>query len=338
MKARLGLRSVWTLGVCLALGGLVGCSGQSVQAGTSGGQNLGGGTQANLGTLARQLEQAPWVIPYHGIRRLELNQKDPAISYREEVSADGQGGFQLNVLELLSVHPDPVSALRQLEQTKGFQYRYRGFRVQDAGLFQLAYQISLLSKSEEVAGITCTRMHVDHQNVDPNLLAVDAPNHYLVDFDPNTGLILRWQEIDPLGDLVAKMEFESLTYGDPGVPMHPLAFAETEISLRSSLDDAVGFHVLRPGLLPQNFRLHRITRVQDGDQTWVRMVFTDGVETLLLMHRPKVELDQPEASTIGAYASGDRTVVMGAVNGYELIAEGRLNVAGMQDFVSSCFQ
>ena len=160
-----------------------------------------------------------------------------------------------------------------------------------------------------------------------------------MDFDPNTGLVLRWQEFDAFATLVASMEFETIQYGAPSIAMHPPAFRQTELAMDSDLTDEAGFEVLRPTLLPDHFRLSRATLVEDGGNPWMRQVYSDGLRVIVLQHRGQVlQAGTAGNSNIGAFADGNRTMLVGTVNGYELVAEGDQDLATMQDVVGSCFQ
>ncbi len=319
---------------------LTACSGSNVEVQAGSGAEGGGQAAASgFSTLVKSIERAPWMVPYEGIRRMDYLREVPSLSYREMVAGDGNGGFQLKNIEVLSMHPDLNGITRRLEQTKGFQYRFKDFRVQDAYLFQLAYKIRILTKDEIVAGITCTRIFVERQLANPNMPLADQPNHFLVDFDPATGLVLRWTELDSFGVKVASMEFEQISYGAPSIEMHPPTFREIPLQAHRQLDEQAGFSVLRPTLLPANYRLEAASLVDDGSNNpWVRQVYTDGLKVILLMHRGKAQTAGVHASTLGAFVDGDRTMLVGEVNGYEILAEGSQELLTMQDMVSSCFK
>ena len=300
-----------------------------------------GGPGSNFQGLGGQvllIQSAPDSVAYQGVRRVERFTESPMVSYRERVAGDGAGGFQIEVIDVLSSSTDEATFRETQAQTKGFQHRYGGFRIQDAQEFQKNYQISILSNSEVVAGIPCHRWHVEQDVADANLrLAVDRPNHYLIDFDPSTGLVLRWQEIDGFGELVTRVAFESISYGEPTLAMHQTSLTETPLPLGDDAGDEVGFKPLNPKLLPPNFVKVQAAKVHDGQRLWVRQVYSDGLDTILLMNREPIQSAGATASTLGALVTGDRTVLMGTVNNVEVIAEGKRSLDEMQDFLSSCF-
>ena len=298
-----------------------------------------GGATQGFSHLVQSIESAPWAVPYEGLRKVQYLDEVPSLSYRERVAGDGQGGFQLELDEMLSSHPNLNGIAQRLEQTKAFRYRYKDFRIQDSYLFQLAYRVRILTKDEVVAGVACTRILVEENQDDPSIPLSQQANHFLVDFDPVTGLVLQWQELDSQATLVASMVFESIQYGAPTMGMHPTAFRQTELPKDSDLNDAVGFEVLRPTLLPENFRLDRATFVEDGSNPWVRQVYSDGLKVIILQHRGQVlQAGSPGNSSLGAIVDGNRTMLMGSVNGFEIIAEGDQDLDTMQDVVGSCFQ
>ena len=296
------------------------------------------GTRAGQGLMGMisLIQSAPDTVAFQGVRRVELASEDPVVIYREVVAGDGQGGFQIEPLNVLTPHPDPTGFMNQQRQMKGFQHRYGGFRIQDALLFQLSYQISILSRAEEVAGIQCTRLHVQKSRPG-NRLSINAPNQFLVDFDPQTGLVLAYEELDAFGTKISRSSYESISYGQPTAAMHVPAYQEAPISIKEDLSTEAGFEVLRPTYLPAKFRLLRASMVIDGNARWIRQVFSDGLETLLLMHKQQDPNPSPSGSTVGALVNGNRTVLMGVVNGCELIAEGKLDPDGLKEFIASCW-
>ena len=145
----------------LLLLGLAACGG-SVEANGHVDPTSGhGGPTLGLSHIVQSIERAPWTVPYEGIRHIQYLDESPTLSYREKVAGDGQGGFQLVLEEMLSSHPSLNGIAQRLEQTKGFRYRYKDFRIQNAYLFQIAYRVRVLNKDEMVAGVPCTRILVE---------------------------------------------------------------------------------------------------------------------------------------------------------------------------------
>lgn len=334
-KQTLGL---WIGGALLACG-LTACNdsagSSSIELGAGSGL-IADGTSA----LSADLASAPWQVAYHGVRRFDFLTESPAVSYKEAVSADGLGQFGLRVVEVFAPRADAAGFIAKQAQNEGFNYRYRGFHVLDPFLFEANYTVQLLNQEQVVAGVNCTRLLV-HKRSDVDQ---PVPNHYLVDMDPESSLVLGWQELDSTGVLVSKMVFESFALGlaENPIPMGTgsLSGSESEIAIEDlgSLD--AQFEILSPTLLPAEFRLYRAYEVLDASQSlWVRQVFTDGAGALIFMHKRQKSLIAGASpnSTMGVYEEGQWTILMGEVNGYSLLAVGKLGSNEIQDFVSSCF-
>ncbi len=328
----------WVGGALLACG-IAGCSGDPVRAESEvlypGSGVIAGGTTA----LAADLASAPWQIAYHGVRRLEFHTEQPAVSYRETVEANGLGKFGIQVTEVLTAHYDAPGFLAKQAQNEGFNYRYRGFRVLDPFLFQTNYSVLLLNQDQMVAGVSCNRLLVQSRSQEGNQ---DA-NHYLVDMDPVSSLVLGWEERDSRGALLSRMEFESFGLGPAAnpIPLGTGGLSQLEVSTDGSGGPSVPFHVLRPTLLPTEYRLFRTFQVIDKSANlWVRQVFTDGQGAIVFMHRKTGEQagGARVASTVGVYEEGQWTVLMGDVNGYALLAVGKMGASEIEDMVSSCFR
>ncbi|MEZ5975947.1 MAG: hypothetical protein R3E96_14225 [Planctomycetota bacterium] len=83
-------------------------------------------------------------------------------------------------------------------------------------------------------------------------------------------------------------------------------------------------------------------KVVTDETPWVRMAFSDGVESLFLMHW-ELELlaGVAQASTLGSYENGERTVLMGTVNGFGADCRGQVRLgldAGLRQLLlrASC--
>ncbi|MCP5021763.1 MAG: hypothetical protein GY930_08290 [bacterium] len=330
---------LWVSGALLACG-LAGCGGATIDPAAVGTgidieQSIADGTTA----LAANLASAPWQTQYHGVRRLDFFTEQPAVSYRETVAADGHGKFGIQVTEVLTPHHDAPGFIAKQAQNEGFNYRYRGFRVLDPFLFETNYTVQLLNQNQMVAKIACNRILVRKRFQSSN----DDTNHYLVDMDPRSGLVLAWQELDSQGNLLSRMAFESFGMGPAAdsIPMGTGALNQEEVSAHDFDGQEVPFDVLRPSLLPANYRLSRVFLVVDSSaDLWVRQVFTDGHGALVFMHRETgTQVAGSNVNdTVGIYKEGQWTLLMGDVNGYSLLAAGRMDVNKIEEMVSSCFQ
>lgn len=334
-KRSLGL---WIGGALLALG-LTAC-GAATQGTTETSFDPGSGVTADgTSAIAADLAFAPWQVEYHGTRRLDFFTESPAVSYREKVAADGHGQFGIEVTEVLTTHYDPAGFIAKQGQNVGFNYRYRGFRVLDPFLFEANYTVQTLSQDTVVAGVDCTRLLVQ-KNVEPGQ---SAPNHYLVDMDLDSGLVLGWEELDSTGRSIARMQFETfgLGAGTNPIPMSAGSVSEHEIAVTDLDGPEMAFKVLRPRLLPDAYRLSKAYQVVDGSQNlWMRQVFTDGQDALIFMHKKQIRqvAGFESKSTLGVYEEGQWTMLMGDINGYSMMAVGKVGSSVIEEFVSSCFQ
>ena len=330
--------SLWIGGALLAIG-LSACSGQLNEIPEAKSDPGAGVIAGGTTPLAADLASAPWQVAYHGVRRLDFLTGNPAVSYREIVSADGLGRYGIQVTELLTAHPDAPGFIARQAQNQGFNYRYRGFRVLEPFQFELNYTVQLLNQDQVVAGVACTRLLVQKRFAG----AEAEPSHYLVDMEMDSGLVLGWQELNSSGALIARMEFESFGLGlaDNPIPMSAGSLLEAEIAIEDLAGPKTPFEILRPRLLPSKYRLFKAFQVQDGSEyTWMRQVFTDGQGSLIFMHRKQVLQagGSVGTSTLGVYEEDQWTVLMGEVNGHSLLAVGKFGANELQDFVSSCFQ
>jgi hypothetical protein len=118
------------------------------------------------------------------------------------------------------------------------------------------------------------------------------------------------------------------------------SLVENELAIEDLTGPSMPFDLLHPTLLPAEYRLYKAYEVVDSaGSVWIRQVFTDGLGALIFMHK---EHDLALAgmkghSTLGVYEEGQWTVLMGEINGFALLAVGKLSSNVIQDFVSSCF-
>ncbi len=257
--------------------------------------------------------------------------------YREDVASDGQGRFAIEPLEMLGAHPDGEFFLMLRSSQQVFDYRYRDFRVLDSALFQSSYTFTIASAATQVIGRDC--IHLTVHRAAPFL-----GGHYEVDVDAETFLVLQWKEFGVAGNLLAHVEFESLDLTPDLVGLDLISgyLTSTELDIHTNLTAAAGFEVLTPALPPTGFTLAEATLLeQDSGEVWIRQLFTDGLERAWLVHGP-----QHAASASGTSAADDRlhvytagawTVVAGSLDGYEVMATGRVRKAQLMDMIDSSF-
>jgi hypothetical protein len=157
------------------------------------------------------MADAPFLTAYQGVRRVHMRQtvrdQTGELEYREDVACDGAGNFDVDCLDLtgggLSDDDRELFLLMQ-DLREGFVLRYRDFRIRDLVRCLESHAITLEGGGFIVAGVSCERIRVERIE--------GSTFYYLAWVDPQTGLVLRWEQraLDHL--LLAEVEFESLVY------------------------------------------------------------------------------------------------------------------------------
>lgn len=262
---------------------------------------------------------APWTVAFRGVRRVALHHVSPGVEYREEVGSDGQGQFAIDTLEVLSPHPDPelFKALMDLRQT--LSYRYRDFGIDDWDLFQQNYVVVIVDEDRTVAGVPAVRVRVERR--------VDGRSIYLVDFDPDNGLVLAYQEYDTDGVLLADVAFESLEYDADlsGMDLVSHLYPTTSHALDSgSLDSVFSFEPLVPKYLPTGFQLQDEIERQDApDAVRAKVFLSDGLETVILTSRRPTASSGPAAERVAGLDLGTWSGLMGELKGHPFLVAGK---------------
>ena len=174
--------------VTLAL--LAGCSpdGNSSAAapGTGGGPaatnpgSPGGGTQNSGGgntDFLALVPGAPDRVALRGTRRVQLNYNPPGVVYTEDVGYDGMGSFSIELIDLVTPHPDPDRFRLLQDQRQVMTFRFRDWLIRDYGLFLQNYGHSVLNDATVVAGRSCVQLDVMSTAQGPQI-------RYVVDVDP----------------------------------------------------------------------------------------------------------------------------------------------------------
>jgi len=330
----------------------------------------------STGQLLARIANAATQVPYHGTRRVRMNYRVVGVlqdlEYTERVVADGEGLFGIEMGEVVSprMAPDEEELFRILQSNRqGFFYRYRDFSIRDLDLFNQGYRTRLLGWPE-VCGRDCIELEVRHR---------DGRNRwYTVAIDPRTGLVMRSDEhAGPGGDIVASVEFETFALGLPPaagpdeVPFFTSSFQRDPVDLGLDNRPQVGFRILRPTLLPDGYRLQTAdSMLGDGDRTWVRLVYGDGVEQVFFLHSPVLPAEQSSgvpipisAATTGSASDngmtsgtdlrdprdphddrvtvasvGPWTVIDGVVRGQSVVAMGKVDEPELLQMVQSALE
>lgn len=337
------------------LGVLAGCDAQA-SGDTSSGIAFSTTQSGSLTGLINAAASAPTSVSFGGRRTIEQHviQDDGSLVdllYQEDVVTDGQGNFSIETVQVDSfVYPSEEVFLLIQDLRQGLYFRYRDFQPRESTLFFANYQV-ISSNPVTVAGRSATEILV--QAVEPG-----SPT-YLAAIDDETGIVLRAIERDLSGFLLSRMEYQTFEL-DPnltGVAWYTPPQSEVALDPLQDLSAQVGFDVFEPTLVPNGYTLLKAASlVGDDGRTWVRLVYTDGVETLFLLHtgpEPTSGLSGPVGSGRGptsgmqadaqlekdgqvwVYQAGDISVLQGVVRGSSVIAVGKTNTEVLVDLVES---
>lgn len=284
-------------------------------------------------------------VAHTGTRRLEHPQvSGVAGAYRERISTDGHGRFAIEPLEAHLATPSEWSEFELTQRIRqGFLFRYRDFLVRDASLFERNWSTTDLRQTESVAGRLCDVYRVERNGGQATVFELAL--------DQETGLVLASREFGADGRLVADMAYESFSL-DPdlgSVAWHQASNVENVHPSVEAIEAEARSPVLRPRLLPDGYAALELATVQDGrGTTWLKHTFSDGVEPLFFLQaleEPTRQFESsaggmtgeivPGASSVMVFALGGATAIQGRVEGFHLLAIGKVPEAGLLDLIES---
>lgn len=242
-----------------------------------------------------QVPHAAQTAAHEGVRRVEIRWNLPAgaqsLAYRERVQTDGQGGFSITPLEVLTGSPMPLDQFLLLQTVRaGFHYRYRDAAVRDADLLLQNYSVLSAGQPSEIAGRACLAFQLEREG--------QSSTRTTLHLDAETGLVLASFVHTLEGELVSSTEYESFQLGAPAqmIP-HASSNQETPLELPlgadpSGLQPVLGFAPALPALLPMGFERQALSRILDpSGQPWLKATYTDGLEVVFfVMRRPAAAL------------------------------------------------
>jgi hypothetical protein len=288
-------------------------------------------------------------VAHAGLRRLEFaSDAGPALAFQERIVTDGQGRY--------SIQPEGPSGssvadwgLFELTQRarEGFLFRYRDFCVRDPQLF--ATNWSVIHEGESViAGRACESYRVVRTS--------GAPRAFALGVDGQTGLILSVHEYGAEGELAASMVYESLD-SQPDlstVAWHQNSNQEVVFGSAEALEAELGFSPLEPRLLPQGYAPLELARVADGrGGSWIKRTYSDGLEPLFFFQGiTPSQSGNPVGKKLGqhdllsgsppntdsavvVFDLGSALALQGEVEGFDLMAIGRVSEPELLDLVES---
>ena len=297
------------------------------------GTAVGGGTQAG-DPLLQVLVSKPEQVLHQGVRRVTLAGDFAPLVFTEEISCDGNGGFHLEPLEVISGHHDPALFLVLETGRAPFAFRYRDFRVETAERFIETHLVHERGAGT-VAGIETIRLDVNRRE--------GGEFNWVVDVDPLSGLVLSSEEWRGQ-TLLARVEYLSLDLQPDltGLPIGDHLFDRTILDTSSDLATQLGYKVLLPTLLPHGFQLESASVMQplpnDPLDKWIRTEFGDGLGRVVMLQRRQdlsaiyngeaqgeVRVDQ-----IGAW-----TIVTGSLDAHEIILAGKVSETNLLEMLQS---
>jgi len=315
-------------------------------------------SEAQVNGIVHQLQHAPELVRHSGVRRIESYYTLHGVVlpevYREEVFADGAGGFHIEPLQMIQGGLDDHDQFKSLHLSRmGFHWRYRDFLVRDLTAFLNNYELSAYGQAVTIADRPCQQVRVVRK---------DGSASYEVAMDVQTGLVLRYRELDANGVLFAAMEYESY---DPfpdlsGVPLQQAGQDETPLVDLDVLD----FEPVTPKLIADGAYSFLAATLLDHPVTGedvVKLTFTDGVETIFFLDFGPVPEEAMEASgsslptqpttsvagfdqqgtlpqdidVIRRFQDGPLSILWGELAGHSIVALGKTPYANLQMMLES---
>ncbi|NOT28851.1 MAG: hypothetical protein HOP15_00220 [Planctomycetes bacterium] len=282
-------------------------------------------------------------VAHRGLRRLEFASEEGYPEFfHERIVTDGHSNYSI---EPEGPNGSSVSDWDMFELTQrareGFLFRYRDFWVRDPQLFATNWSV-ICQGSDETAGRECWVYRVER--------LLGGPRAFELSVDAETGLILSVHEFDGEGGQVASMEYENLELQPnlDAVVWHQSSNEEVVLASLESLRAETDVALLEPRLLPDGYAPLEVARVADGrGGSWIKHTYSDGLEPLFFFQGipgpSRKKLDQrgqlagasPVDSAVMVFDLGTAIVLQGEIEGFDLMAIGKVPEAELLDFVES---
>ena len=261
---------------------------------------------ALVGDVLGMVKIAPDTVAFDGERHIERFEGEFSTlltAHIERVQADGQGGFNIDPLQVLQSGAISSEQLLILEDSRvGWNWRFRDFRIHDIEAALQNYSILSFGESTTVAGRACQHLDVAI-TWDPFTIL------HSIDVDVQTGLVLRHEVLENQDQLRYRSEYTSISFTDlePFVP-HTLHTEFEEFASIGDLEDDLGFELQVPRTLPDGFHRQQFGKLADSPgSTWGLVQFTDGIEPLFLLSRPRIDptgrVPDPKIAGVGVSVS-----------------------------------
>lgn len=286
-------------------------------------------------------------VAHEGVRRVEVYDRTVApprfLAYREKIVTDGKGRFSLEPLEAITpVAPDWNSFQLLQRVREDYVFRYRDFAIRDAELFRANYVLRDLGVSSEIAGRAASSYRVERKQ---------GAGTYEIAVDDQTGLVLRYRQLDGEGRELSSMVYETYDAAPDLTRFRPYTAVAPPYELDETWDLAVQIRqeVHTPRLLPEGYALRRAVTLQDGvGQNWLRLTYTDGVESLFYLSQisnpfraagapTPLGPDTLAPSEVMVFRMGAALAAQGAFQGREFVAVGKVPEPELLDMIESAF-
>ena len=338
-----------TLLGALALSALAACDSWTASTNNVPVDPIGGGTAVMAQKPALELNEGALTrIPLQGVRRVEAHWKEGdvehALIYRERVTGDGTGRFDLQFVELIEplLPPPQASQFEFLHESReGLFFRYRDFEIRDFALFSANFNARQTGDVADVAGRPVERWVVQRR--------AGPERRYIVDLDVENGIALRVCEELLDGTPVSLLQYESLNLAPDlnNVPFHQPSNGEFALTTSGvGLARGLGFTPHQPRHLPRGYSLHEAAKLIDpkDGRTWAKLVYSDGVDLMFFVEgdpqKPSPHV-QPSATqrpgTLRSMRVGLWTVLQSDYLGRDAIAMGKQGELALADAIRSAY-
>jgi len=283
--------------------------------------------------LLERMAAAPGSVAHSGRRSVwvsyRVGEETLTLAFEERIASGGNGRFRI-VPEDVKEPWMPASELEFFkllqEMRDGFMFHYRDFLVRDLVRYQENYETRVIAGTVQVAEKECVVLEVRRLE--------GLRTWYRVAVDPETGLVLRCEEFDAGDVLVARTEFLQIDTDHAPAPedVDGSDLTETPFDPAGDTHALLGFTLNAPTYVPDGYRLRRADRVEAGGETWARLVYGDGVESLFyLQTRPAPRAGLPVPPVAGASATrvirvfrlGPWTVAQANFEGQRMVVMGK---------------
>jgi len=324
------------LGAAFWLGSVQGCDvadavgSQEASAAAS----TGAETQLAVEDLVRTMEGAELSTHYRGTRSVLL--VDPArgeeLAYLEHIGCDGLGRFAIETT--MADAPADVAEEFEIRQQgqQGYILRHRDLAIRDAEAFLACYSVEHAGR-EEVAGFSCVVLRIQRK--------AGSSLRYSAHIEPATGLVLRSEMHSGEGQLLSRVEYQSLELGADldGLLLdeHRLPRTQIDPSLAITAFDAdLDFSPQLPEP-PPGYRLIESSLVgSPSGEDWLKLTWSDGLESLVLLQTPLVA-GEADAEYIDVTTIGSANLLQGVLGRSRVMVLSRLEREVLLGWLESSF-